>query len=486
MDEQSIDLPVELYYEIFTQHLPIRDLFNCRLVCKRWYAIISTIKLRNLVIAEDEYKFTLNRKWFGTDESRKMNEIDTLHTILCPNLSSSIQIESQLKSYLFSGIKQLFIHSNYLSFKSSDLGDCLNHFTKLETLEILNLELQSESRLCLPNLKVLNISVRGDLFVLDTPKLETVKIQFLNCIDNIKFIYPQQIRHAEFQEKRKLLRKFSNLEYLYCKRFEAIEDNFLMNYPKLKQIHFDGNDQVFAKLKSQKERFHKKDLKIYFLGVHFDNLPQYSSAYNHSDLYEKNVKLLADNYGKNKIANVLPFVERINYNIYEENFKELPKDLVRRFVNLEQVTVTNKVNDQQKFTNFLKVCSNFSILKLNNSSLDSFFYTNRLPECCPSLTSLTIKDENVEELDFDFLFRLSYLINLITNKQLSIDFVYDLFTKLKHFEQIWFSHLNDKVRIVTNENRLLRLFINEKETQFYNIDEMFDFMRNNLVQKMSI
>lgn len=477
----EVDLPVEIYHEIFRNFLPIQDIFNCRSVCKRWMAIIDLIKLRSLVIAEDEYKFTLNRTWFGSDEG-----IDTLHTILCPNLSRSIQIESQLRRSLFSSVKQLYIHSNYLSFKSSDLGNCLNHFTRLERLEILNLEIQAESKLVLPNLRSLNIIVRGDLLILDTPCLEKLKIQFLNTIDNIKFLYPKRIKYAEFQENRKLLRQFTEIEQLYCKRFESIEDDFLLNHPQLKQVHFDGTDQVFAKLKAQKERLHRRDLKIYFLGIHFDHLPQYSSALNHSDLYEKNVKLLAENYPKQKVAGVLPFVEQVNYNIYEENFKQLPKDLVRRFVNLEQVRVTNKVNDPRKFANFLTACSNFSNLKLVNSALDSHFYSHLLPECCPSLTGLTIKDQHVDELDFDFCFRLDYLITLITNKQLSIEFVYDLFTRLKHFEQIWFNHLEDKVRIVTREDRSLRLFINEKESQFNDVEEMFEFMRNNLLQKMCV
>lgn len=476
-----VDLPVEIYYEIFRKYLPIQELFNCRSVCKRWMAIIDLIKLKSLVIAEDEYKFTLNRTWFGSDEG-----IDTLHTILCPNLSRSIQIESQLRRSLFSSVRQLYIHSNYLSFKSSDLGNCLNHFKRLERLEILNLEIQSESRLVLPLLKVLNISVRGDLCILDTPCLEKLKIQFLNTIDNVKLVYPKRIRVAEFQENRKLLNKFTEIEHLFCKRFESIDDDFLAHHPKLKQIHFDGNDQVFAQLKNQKERLHRRELKIYFIGIHFDHLPQYSSAFNHSDLYEKNVKLLAENYPKNRVANVLPFVDQINYNSVEENFKQLPKDLVRRFVNLEQVRVTNKVNDQQKFTSFLTACSNFSYLKLINSELDAYFYSSLLPECCPSLTGLTIKDKHVDELDFEFLFRLDYLITLITNKQLSIEFVADLFSKLKHFEQIWFNHLEDKVRIVTQEDRSLRLYINEKESQFNNSDDMFEFMRNTLVQKMCV
>lgn len=477
-----MDLPIEIYYEIFLNHLPIKEIFNSRAVCKKWMTIIdSLVHMRTLVIAEDEYKFTLNRKWFGT-----FQPIDTLHTILCPDISQSIKIESQLRTGLFSSIKQLYIHSNYLSFKSSDLGNCLNHFERLETLEILNLEIHEQSRLVLPNLKVLNISVRGDLCVLDTPKLEKLKIQFLNGIDNIKFLYPDRIKYAEFQEKRKLLKKFTNLEYLYCKRFDSIEDDFLANYPNLKQIHFDGDDQVFAKLKAQKDRLRNKELKIFFLGIHYDHLPQYSSAYNRSDLYEKNVKLLADGYPKNKIADVLPFVEHLNYNICEEHFKQLPKDLLKRFVNLEEVRVTSKINDQPKFIAFLRACSNFSNLKLINSKLNSSFYTVQLPVCCPSLTGLTIKDETIEELDFDFLFRLGHLTNLVTNKQLSIEFVNELFSRLKHFEQIWFNHLEDKIRIVTDEDRTLRLFINEKETQFHHVDKMFDFMRNNLIQKMCI
>ena len=475
-----MDLPIEIYYEIFTKYLPIQEIFSCRGVCRRWLFIIDSLKLKNLVIAEDEYKFTLNKNWYQSDEP-----IDTLHTILCPNLSRSIQIECQLRRNLFSSIKQLYIHSNYLSFKSGDLGCYINHFVRLEKLEIVNLEIQSSSKLILPNLKSLNISVRGDLCILDTPKLEVIKIQFLNTIDNIKLLYPQRIKHAEFQEKRKLLKKFVNLEFLYCKHFESIEDNFLANYPKLQQIHFDGNDQVFAKIKQQKDRLHKNELKIYFLGVQYNELPQYSSAFNHSDLYEKNVKLIAKNYPKNKIASILPFVENINYNIYEDNFKQLPKDLLRRFVNLEQVKVTNKLADQLKFIQFLRTCSNFSSLMLINSTLNLDFYA-KLIECSPSLTGLTIKDDNIEELDFQFLFKFNYLIKLVTNKQLSIEFVRELFSKLKHFEQIWFQHLDDKIRIVTSEKRMLRLFVNEKETQFQTKDEMFNFMRNNLIQKMSI
>lgn len=475
------NLPLEIYSDIFGR-LPINDIFKCRSVSKRFKFIIDNLKLRNLVIAEDEFKFTLNRKWFATNEP-----IDTLHTILCPsNPAESLKIESQLRKNLFSSIKQLYIHSNYLSFKSDDLGNCLNHFKRLEILEILNLEINSESKLILPNLKVLNWSVRGDICVLDTPKLELVKIQFLNGMDNIEFLYPEKIKHAEFQEKRNILKKFVNLEHLAIKHLEFIEADFLQHHSKLKQIHFDSNDVVFFELKQQKERLKRKDLKIFFLGINFDELPQYSSAFNHSELYEKNIKLLAEAYERKRIANVLPFVEQINYNTFEDNFKQLPKDLIERFVNLELVKVTKKVEDLKKFQNFLKNTSNFSSLKLNNSSLNAQFYSEQLPACCPSITNLTIKDENIEEIDFDFLFKLDYLISLITNKQLSIEFVYDLFTKLKHFEQIWFSHLEDKVRIVTNESKLLRLYINEKETQFHCLDEMFKFMRDNLVQKMDL
>lgn len=423
MDDLNInDLPPEVLSMIFNC-LSVNDKFNVvQKVCKKWYFIVTNSKLRNLVIAQDH--LPLNEKWSFT-----WNQVNCACSIVDLNLNF---IETQLKRDIFSNLKSLYLYTINLSYLTSSFIECLNRLQFLERLEISFILLNKIKTLNLFNLQVFSVKkVHGNLLILNTPKLSKLRIQSANC-NNLKFIFPETIEYLDCAEFEIILNKFKNLKILFCLDMIDINNDLLINLIKLEEVHFERNHFTFYNLVNQKRIFNRTNLDIYYQGLKSGDYLEQNLNFGSDSLNEANIQIYLNNYSN--VANQLTFIKYINYNCWELNDSispGIPEDFIRKFVCLNGIWVTHQVNNELKFIDFLKNCSNYSFLKLNYSQLTQAFYS-QLPTLCPTIKNLEIKEEPeiINNLDFDFLIRFNYLTGISTNKKLSIEFMYQIFREL--------------------------------------------------------
>lgn len=422
MDDLNInDLPPEILAMIFS-FLTVREQFNCIRVCKRFHVIISNSKLRNLVVAQDS--LPVNERWSFTFE-----QVSIRSSII--NLDLGL-IERQLRRSVFSSLRSLFISLCNLSYLSASFVDCLNRLELLQRLELPLILLNSRRTLALANLKIFGLKqVHGNRLSLRTPKLTSLRLQS-PCFDLLEIVFGEVLQMLDCVEFNMCINQFVNLEYLFCLSITDLNEDFLMNLPQLKELHFERDHFTFYSLANQQRLLNRAGLKLYYQGVLSRGYLEQNLNYGSGSLNEENVST----YLNGEIANRLN-IKYINFNCLEQ--KQIPDDFLKKFVHLTGVWVERKVEDSLKFANFLSDCPNFSFLKLNFSGLPPAFYSV-LSTLCASLSHLEIKDQPdlINEISFDFILNFEHLTALATNKRISIEFVYQTFKELKYFYSFTF------------------------------------------------
>lgn len=425
MDDLNInDLPPEILAMIFN-FLSVREKFNCTRVCKRFYLIITNSKLRSLVIAQDS-SLPVNERWSFTFE-----QVSIRSSIISLNLGL---IETQLRREPFSSLRHLFISLRNQSYLTASFVDCLNRLELLERLELPLILLNARRTLALTNLKCLAAKqVHGNRLCLRTPKLAKLRLQS-PCFDNLEIVFPNELKLLNCVEFDLCINRFVNLESLFCLSIIDQNENFLLNLPALKELHFERDHFTFYSLTKQQRLFNRADLQIYYQGLRSRGYLEQNLNYGSDSLNEENVKTYLANYAE--VAKRL-FIRYINYNCLEP--EQIPEDFIDRFVHLNGVWVERAIQDELKFANFLSDCPKFSLLKLNCSGLSPQFYLV-LPSICTSLKHLEIKDrpDLIAEISTEFLLNFEFLTTLATNKRISVEFVYQAFKVLKYLASFTF------------------------------------------------
>lgn len=468
------ELNIEILPYIFL-HLPLKDIFTCKLVCKKWlYALRHWVKIRELVVYVEEEP--INAKW------PKGTFIDCRHSL---RLSSERYLSRRntklnFEEALFSNLKQLYIQRRTVieDRSSSRCIEGLNKLRGLEELILTTLQLRKDARLSLPKLKYLKIhklfSGRFTLF-LDTPLLQDLRV-FSN----------KRIRFTCESVSLKRVQAFhfypsdvhsSSLRYVYCYYLHNLKDNFLQS-SALSELHLYAESRTYAALKTQKRNLIGKDVQLYFKGLKLDGVND--QIVEHL-FYEKLNREYLNHYLQNcdKLASYLPFLFIVKYSAFEEFADKLPPDFLGRFTELEKVVVTQRPQDEGKFIEFLKSVR-ADALKLSHSALDQEFYSVKLLSVYPNLECLKIIDEVqvVERLDFEFIFRLQHLFDFCTNKNLEIEFVERAFRELPHFRYCSFNHrgrrtiVNNLYRNDEYEFRLKLLDLTAKAQTFRTFEEL--------------
>ena len=419
------------------------------------------------MIAQDN--LPINEKW-----SFSYEQVNCRSSII--NLDLNL-IETQLKRSIFSSLRSLFVCTTNLSYISSSFIETLNSLHQVERLELPFILLNKKSTLSLLNLIVLSIKqVHGNLLRINTRNLQKLKIQ--SSLDNLDFVYLDKIKYLDCIEYESYLNRFLNLEYLYVLNIINLDDDLLFNLIKLKEIHFEHDHFAFYSLVNQKRILDdRQQLSIYHQGLKKGDYLEHDLNYGSDSLNDENIQIYLSNY--TELANQLTFIKYINYSSWQSNELSIPDDFIKKFVNLNGIWITEKIDNQVKFIRLLNDCVSFSFLKLNYSQLTQLFYC-QLPRLCSTIKNLEIKDEQklIDNLDFSFIFKLDYLNSLTTNKRIQFDFVYLAFRQLPKFCNFTFKKLDSKdsdsdlIRI-HHFKKNVELCINQSTYFYDNLDDLF-------------
>ena len=426
-------LPDELISFILNQ-LSLDDILNCKLVNKQFYSIIvNHVRIKDELVVSDCDYLPLNRRWFYT-----------YHFISLYNLikfECLDQIEFMLNQSIISNqLKQFYVYESCISFK------LLNHFKRLEQLEIVKSFIQNEhgeNILKLPNLKIFFIRflhlpeshLRSKLtqnLVFDLPNLRKLKIDGFHEAFEFSLKDATNLSHLElkhFSNSSKFIESAINLEYFYCEHLEEqdLKGNLLEKFEKLKSISLNYYcSHAFVAMKRQREEFNR-NFKIYYLGIECSCLP--------SDPFSK-LELIAFYANNNKhLQDKIQYITTLNYNNrLLEYLNQLPNDFLNRLVNLNRLEV--EIEDANQLAKILKDCKTIISLKLP-ATLDQSFYDNMF-----SLNS------NIERLDIfgdailnlEFIFKFKHLKTFRLDKQLPIEFVIKFLETFKIIDSFSFRH----------------------------------------------
>ena len=157
-------LSPEVYCLIF-KYVNLKDLIDCKLVCKYWNEIISNqAKVDKLMVSDENVDYQL--RWYHSNELI-YEEIEYCHTI---------QFLAQIEKSILSNLKHLRINS--------EIEFCqLNLFSRLVHLEI-SYDLRSRTiDLSLPNLEILAIyAALSSQLTIDCLKLKVLLFHNHNYI----------------------------------------------------------------------------------------------------------------------------------------------------------------------------------------------------------------------------------------------------------------------------------------------------------------
>ena len=366
----------------------------------------------------------------------------------------------------------------------------LNSFTELRTLEVLGFESDYNSRACRLALEKLEFFrfVRKKN-ILPVVELETPKLTSIDCqLNLVKLNYPEvvEVLTTDYCDKRGL-KKLVNLQYLFTKQIASIEDDFLLNLKNLKAVQFfksGDRSNVFHKLHQQKQQLNKHDLRIYFLGIEFEESeypiydldPQHASRFNSKqlgrfyrddptnrhdhffqklfseyELNEHNCKLYFSN--SSRIAPVIPFVKRLRYRLVDVNRDKL--SFFSRFTNIREIIVNGELTDPAFFLEFISNQSRLQALKFNESKFNQF---EALVRFVPKLIELCIQNEpNV--LNFEFVLKLQNLMVLKTDQSIPFEIVKQLCYDSQTISVVFFNYKSSQIQIGCDDKSMCSLFV---------------------------
>ena len=394
-------------------YLSIEDVLNMKLVNKWFYRIINeNVRIKDLVISNNGH-VPYNRIFFYT-----WHPINLQHLIEYDIRDEYLNFNQPL---ILSQLKQLYIKSCNITLET------LNSFDRLVHLEIIKSEIKSisdDNVLRLPTLEILNLfepENNDNNLLVDATKLQALKIGSF-CVD---LVHPESITFLEvnwYSDCKHFLPKCINLQHFYCRDFDSnvlSEFNLIKNLLKLKSIHLDNPSSIFVSLINEKKRLNK-DLRIYFLNLEFDELPERLANIDSEDFYidKDTIQYYVEHYSR--LAVHCPFVDYIHYHRLGECFNQIQENFMKRFVNCSFLIVNEKTNDLDQLVRVLGECKTITSLNVP-SSLGQHFFDFNLYNLCPNIDTLYINGEQV--LNCEFILKFKNIRHLAVNQIESIEFV---------------------------------------------------------------
>lgn len=413
--------------------LEFEDLNKLRLCCKKLRAIVMSFVIKELSIMRNGIKTGSKGLWFTTNRY-----IDFRYTI------EDLAFLRKDLSINFAFLRRLRIDK----FNDSSLH-IINQFTHLHILEIhFNVSIRNQ-RLQLPSLISLKIKIeetdQSRNIVIDTPALRNLffdeyfyleRTNFLNFIERFQFVNPLTVSYLKVNMYLNAYTIFSNLELLECLECSGLNNRLQTDFKRLSElkiIYYDTDA-----FKRPKEPIREDKLKD-FLRIRRKNLNVICNGFKIQDKndlrrYDKgyllknqliNYQNLDDNLGHISVFDYGSLIETVGY--------KLPNNLFTKYNNINYLLICRKIENENHLLFFIRECKNLEKLCLLNTSLLQTFY-DRLPTVS---NLLELEIENEFSLNFEFIMRMAYLVELNTNMDFKLMINMNL-NNLKKLKEICF------------------------------------------------
>ena len=471
------DLP-ELPFEKVLSYLSLEDRLKARAVSWRWYHKINCFRVKSLCYSRHPIGRILGKsRWvIGS---------------FAQNFISSSRFASFFDTFgqtILSSLKHLRLCDLDLNKEDpTAFARTLNSFSHLEELDIIRAKFDSYQKfnLNLPMLTRFQLEgVHGTPLLeltLEAPRLREIKI--LDC-----FSYLSHLRvgivHGESVERLLLdrfeytdVKKLKNLKALYIRN---IFSTSLSSLQQLKEIHtHDPND--VSELFEQKQRSGRADLKIYFRGLLL-NRPDDPAIDVRRDSFRNWLVCLAEN--RSRLADEIPFYSYFSYSHIERVASGLEVDLLKRFTNLNHVTIDRPLQDTQRFLDFLKNCENISELWFECDQLHDLF--DRLPEHCAVQKLILHRAPS----DLAFLFRLKHLIELKLHWSINSETIRRALEELPVLSSFEFAYDHKMVSIRIRHPKQFHVRINYRYGHMaatkYNLNAAIEFITGKTATRSNV
>ena len=298
----------------------------------------------------------------------------------------------------------------------------------------------------------------------------------------VNFCFPLTIRHLECIEFDSDIGVLKNLETLICKKivcpFSLETFKFLQ---RLELFPYEETElDYIRRIVKEKKRLGRDKLEIIVCGLK-DFLVPFRQSHEVGKI--PNLPNLNEHYldqvAKHPYALVghIPWRINIYFPIFAKSFKEIPKDLFRKFVNIDVI----ELRDFSKLRNRKSPNDSYVLQLLKQSNpKDVSISFNFNPKFYEELTSIqTIEtlliSDKFENLNYDHFLKLKYLNDLsIFTEKLPIDFVPKIFT-LKFLNCFHFHYSNCSLIFYRKpEYYLFDLQIYKKKGPFIRTTKAFD------------
>lgn len=466
-------LPIEVVGKYIFSCLNLDDLTACRSVCKEFKKIVDYyVRVKTLVISETRLAI-YSRSFYDRKILACQPYLETKKIGLLKHGWMNSLLLNLKHLYLHEGYKPLYDWSSVVV----DICEFLNSFQKLEKLELVRLHIRTNTTLHLPNLSSFHgSSLYGDQLTLNCFKLS--KLKYYGQENSLTFKCTDRIDFCELDLYHGFVKSFINLRYLYCNRLNTLDNDLLKCLPELEEFHLNHDETAFNRLQEQKRLYRRENLTIYYRGVYFYTfLPAYTSyIYDGDDDHT----LLTWSLYYDNLADQIPFIGRLDYNLIERNFTRLPStDFIDKLIDLEWLSVVSldSLNSQLEFIRFLKNCKHLSGIRFEQTHLSSDFFCKFLPKLFPFLRTLAIFEYGTmnEVKKFKFIFKFEYLTQLETCTPFPLDFVVKIFKNLKHFEHLHFNCYEMNAMKIQKFPQKFTITLNgDEEYDFKELEELQD------------
>lgn len=244
------------------------------------------------------------------------------------------------------------------------------------------------------------------------------------------------------------------------KNFSRIE------LPNLKEVHFNGDPHNFEILDEQRARFNRPNFRIFYCGYEFTaaEFPEQVPDLGYYGPSQASIPFIRQHLSKFVAKNQI-HIYSFYFNVFADGFPEgIPEQLLERLVNLKNLTVNRLVRDPQELVKVLRIVGpSLKQLEIISSSLEQNIF-DLLPELCPVLGALMIKERAVQ-LDANFILRFKSLKNLTIYSELPTAFAKAAFERYENLELMSFFYKEFRIRLNRNTDdeskRIDLIIINE-------------------------
>ena len=475
------DLP-ELPFEKILGYLSLADRIRLRGVSRKWCQMNSDFEVESLFFSGSPaaYIYAKDRLAEG---------------VFARNFISSPRFESFFSRFatFLSGIKHLRLYDPNVKSRMT-FATTLESFTQLETLELIRFfdfdVVYKELKLNLPMLEKLGLEeVRAiKRLTLAAPRLKKIKV-----VDWESYELLLHLEHGESIEtliassmKQVELNKLKNLKYLHVGdsgHDSRIDPTFLFALGKLKEMHLEitldaeelenANRLNYCKyvreLFDQRQRYDRSDLKIYLCGLQLkepEELKKNSFGFNACTF-----GYLAENPAR--LAYEIPICQELDYSAIEQLSPEFAIDVANRFTNLDRITVSEPVQDIDRFLHLLKVSINIVGLEFWCDQPQQLF--DRLSEHC-AVQHLSLY---CAVRDFDFLFRLEGLNCLAIRSPIDTKTIRKVFEELKFISSFGFKLRSRDVLVSIGNPKRIFVWLDGQRTEFIDLNSAIHFLIEN-------